>query len=133
MRTKPCLTAAEVKKIAAAAEAEAITHQLKVAIAVVDDGGHLVGLMRMDGATPANTEFAIGKARTAALTRRSSKAWEERLASGLLSTLGMPVMPVQGGLPILVMGECVGAIGVSGAKAAEDEQIAQAGLDSVGS
>lgn len=132
MRTKPCLTSAEIKKIAAAAEAEAIKHQLKVAIVVVDDGGHLVGLMRMDGASPANVEFAIGKARTAALTRRSSKAWEERLSSGLLSTLGMPVVPVQGGLPILVMGECVGAVGVSGAKAAEDEQIAQAGLDSVG-
>jgi glc operon protein GlcG len=132
MRTKPCLTSAEIKKIAAAAEAEAIKHRLQVAIAIVDDGGHPVGLMRMDGATPANVEFALAKARTAALTRRSSKAWEERLSAGLLSTLAMPVMPVQGGLPILVMGECVGAIGISGAKAAEDELLAQAGLDSVG-
>ena len=132
MRTKPCLTSAEIKKIAAAAEAEAIKHRLQVAIAIVDDGGHPVGLMRMDGATPANVEFALGKARTAALTRRSSKAWEERLSAGLLSTLAMPVMPVQGGLPILVMGECVGAVGISGAKAAEDELLAQAGLDSVG-
>jgi len=133
MRTKPCLTAVEVKKIAAAAESEAIKRQWTVAIVVVDDGGHMISLMRMDGASPANVEFALGKARTAALTRRSSKAWEERLTSGLMSTLGMPVMPVQGGLPILVMGECVGAVGVSGARAAEDEQIAQAGLDSVGS
>lgn len=132
MRTKPCLTLADVKKIAAAAEAEAVKHGWNVAIAILDDGGHLLGFLRMDGATPANAEIAVEKARTAAVSRRSSKAWEERVAGGRLAMLKMPVLPVQGGLPIMVQGECVGGIGVSGVQSHEDEQIAQAGIDALG-
>ena len=81
----------------------------------------------MDGATPANVEIAIGKGRTAAVTRRSSKTWEDRIAGGRLSMLGMPVLPVQGGIPVVHEGTCVGSIGVSGVQSHEDEQIANAG------
>src|SRR5262245_49667602 len=128
MRTRPALTLADVKTISAAAEAEASKNKWNVAIAILDDGGHLLGFVRMDGATPANAEIAIEKARTAAVSRRSSKMWEERVAGGRLAMLKMPVLPVQGGLPIMVSGECVGAVGVSGVQSHEDEQIAQAGI-----
>jgi uncharacterized protein GlcG (DUF336 family) len=131
MRTRPALTLADVKKIAAAAEAEAIKHNWKVAIAILDDGGHLLGFVRMDGATPANAEIAVEKARTAAVSRRSSGAWEERIKGGRLAMLKMPVLPVQGGVPIVVNGDCVGGVGVSGVQSHEDEQIAQAGIDAV--
>jgi len=131
MRTRPALTLADVKSIAAAAEAEAIKNKWNVAIAILDDGGHLLAFERMDGATPANADIAIKKARTAAVSRRSSKMWEERIAGGRLSMLRMPVLPVQGGLPIMVGAECVGAVGVSGVQSHEDEQIAQAGINAL--
>lgn len=127
MKTKPCLTLDDCKKMIAACEAEARRNKWDVVIAIVDDGGHLMALQRMDGATPANTEFAERKARTAATTRRSTKVWEERIGAGRVSTLSMPVLAVQGGIPVMYQGECVGAIGVSGVQSLEDEQIAQAG------
>ena len=132
MRTKPALTLADVKKIAAAAEAEAIKHSWNVAIAILDDGGHLLGFVRMDGATPANAQIAVEKGRSTAVSRRSTRTWEERIASGRMAILKMPVLPVTGGLPIVVDGECVGAVGVSGVQSHEDEQIAQAGIDALG-
>jgi hypothetical protein len=129
MKMRPMLTLEDVKKITAAAEAEANQHQWIVAIAILDDGGHLMSLTRMDGATPANVTIATEKARTAALSRRSSGAWEERVKAGRLSMLMMPgMLPVQGGVPILVEGVCVGAVGVSGVQSHEDEQIANAGI-----
>ncbi|MCU0804655.1 MAG: heme-binding protein [Burkholderiales bacterium] len=131
MRTRPCLSLDDVKAILAAAEIEAVRNDWKVAIAVLDDGGHLLGFVRMDGATPANAEIALQKGRTSATTRRPSKAWEDRVAGGRLAMLAMPVLPVQGGLPVFVQGECVGGIGVSGVQSHEDEQIAQAGIDAV--
>ena len=131
MRTRAVLTLADVKKIAAAAEAEAIRHHWIVAVAIVDDGGHLLGFERMDGATPANAQIALEKARTAAVSRRTSGSWEERVKGGRLSMLKMPVLPVQGGVPIMVDGDCVGAVGVSGVQSHEDEQIAQAGIDAL--
>ena len=85
----------------------------------------------MDGATPANAEIAVSKARTAALTRRSSKMWEDRVAAGRLVMMKMPVLPVQGGLPITAEGVCLGGIGVSGVQSHEDEQIAAAGIRAV--
>jgi glc operon protein GlcG len=85
----------------------------------------------MDGATPANAEIAVGKARTSAVTRRPSKMWEDRIAAGRVSMLGMPVLPVQGGLPIVVDGVCIGGIGASGVQSHEDEQICQAGIDAL--
>ena len=133
MKTKPCLTLSDLKKIAAACEAEAIKNKWNVAIAILDDGGHLLWLQRMDGATPFNAQVAVEKGRSAAVSRRSTKNWEERIVGGRMVMLSMPVLPVQGGLPIMHQGECAGAIGVSGVQSHEDEQIAQAGLDALAS
>ena len=133
MKTKPCLTLNDVKKIAAACEAEATKNKWYVVIAILDDGGHLLWLQRMDGATPFNAQVAVEKGRSAAVSRRSTKNWEERIAGGRMAVLNMPVLPVQGGLPIMHQGQCVGAIGVSGVQSHEDEQIAQAGLDALAS
>jgi len=131
MKNRAMLTLEDCRKISAAAEAEAAKNNWNVVIAILDDGGHLLHLARMDGATPANAEIAVMKARTAALTRRSSKMWEDRISGGRLSMLRMPVLPVQGGLPIVVDGVCVGGIGASGVQSHEDEQICQAGIDAL--
>ena len=85
----------------------------------------------MDGASPANAAIAVEKARTAAVSRRPSRMWEERVAGGRLSMLKMPVLPVTGGLPIVVDGVCVGGIGASGVQSHDDEQIVQAGIDAL--
>jgi glc operon protein GlcG len=131
MRTKPCLTSSDVLKMAAACKAEAEKQKWNVTIAIVDDAGVPLYLERMDGATATTAEVAIGKARTSAITRRPSKFWEERVKErpGFLNFPG--VLQVQGGLPIMYRGECVGAIGVSGVQSHEDEQIAQAGLNAL--
>jgi glc operon protein GlcG len=132
MRTKPSLTSADVKKMLAACEAEAAKNKWGVAIAILDEGGHLLGFTRMDGAGPISAEVAIGKARTSALTKRPSKFFEDRVkerpafASFPAGTL------IQGALPIMYQSECVGAIGVSGVASHEDEQIAQAGVNALG-
>ena len=131
MKTKPSLTLDDCRTMALAAETEARRNDWNVAIAILDDGGHLLHFHRMDGATPANAEIALEKGRTAACTRRSTKVWEDRIAGGRLSMLRMPVLPVQGGLPIVVAGDCVGGIGVSGVQSHEDEQIGQAGIDAL--
>ena len=123
------LTLEDCKRISAAAESEARQNNWNVCVAIVDDGGHLLHLFRMDGATPANSRIAIEKGRTAAETRRSTAMWEERVKSGRMVMLKMPgVTPVQGGLPIVIDGECIGAVGVSGVQSHEDEQIAKAGI-----
>ena len=123
------LTLDDCKRISAAAETEAKKNNWNVCVAILDDGGHLLHLIRMDGGTPANARIAIEKARTAAETRRSTAMWEERIKAGRTSMLKMPgVLPVQGGLPIVIDGECIGAVGVSGVQSHEDEQIAKAGI-----
>ncbi|MGP1680280.1 MAG: GlcG/HbpS family heme-binding protein [Burkholderiales bacterium] len=127
MKSKPCLTLDDCKKMIAACEAEARRNNWEVVVAIVDDGGHLLMLERMDGATPANAEIAVQKGRSAAISRRSTKAWEDRIKDGRLAILKMPVLPVQGGIPLMYQDECVGGIGVSGVQSHEDEQIAQAG------
>ncbi|MEK7438062.1 MAG: heme-binding protein [Pseudomonadota bacterium] len=129
MKSKPCLTLDDCKKMIAACEAEARRNQWEVVIAILDDGGHLLMLERMDGATPANAEIAVRKGRSAAISRRSTKAWEDRIRDGRMAILKMPVLPVQGGIPVIYQGVCVGGIGVSGVASHEDEQIAQAGAD----
>jgi len=132
MKTRPALTLDDCKKISAAAEAEAQKNNWEVAIVILDDGGHVLHALRSDGATPANIVIATEKARTSALTRRPSKMWEERVAGGRLSMLKMPgVLTVEGGLPIIVEGTCVGAVGVSGVQSHEDAQIGQAGIDAL--
>jgi glc operon protein GlcG len=129
VRTRPELTLADCERIAAAAQAEARRNGWIVAVAILDDGGHLLHFARMDGATPANAAIAVEKARTAALSRRTSGAWEQRIKDGRTAMLKMPgILPVQGGVPIVVEGTCVGAVGVSGVQSHEDEQIAQAGI-----
>ena len=132
MKQRPMLTLEDCKKIAAAAEAEARRNNWNVCIAILDDGGHLLHLARMDGATPANARIAIEKGRTAAETRRSTANWQERVAKRT-ELLRMPgVTPVQGGVPIVVDGTCVGGVGVSGVQSHEDEQIAAAGIKALG-
>jgi glc operon protein GlcG len=128
VKTKPSLTLEDCKKIGAAAEAEARKNNWNVSIVILDDGGHPLWMLRMDGSTPANAEIALKKAHTSAVSRRSSKMWEDRIAGGRLSMLAMPMLPVQGGLPIMYEGECVGSVGVSGVQSHEDEQIANAGI-----
>ncbi len=133
MKTRPALTLEDCRRISAAAEAEARKNNWEVAIVILDDGGHILHALRFDGATPANVTIATEKARTSALTRRPSKMWEERVAGGRVSMLKMPgVLPVEGGLPILAEGTCVGAIGVSGVASHEDAQIGQAGIAALG-
>lgn len=126
------LTLDGARAAAAAAEAEAIKNSWKVVIAIVDDGGHLLYLQRLDGAPAASAETAIHKARTAALFKRPTKALEDAVASGRVSLLSLPhATPLEGGLPIDSHGEIVGAIGVSGAQSSQDAQVAKAGTDSV--
>jgi glc operon protein GlcG len=133
MKTRPMLTLDDCRKISAAAEAEAKKNSWIVCIAIFDDGGHLLHLARMDGASPANARIAQGKGRTAAESRRSTAVWEERIKAGRNSMLGMPgIIPVQGGLPIVVEGVCIGGVGVSGVQSHEDEQIAAAGIKALG-
>ena len=133
MKSRPMLTLDDCRKISAAAEAEAKKNSWNVAIAILDDGGHLLHLIRMDGASPFNARTAIAKGKTAAESRRSSQVWEERIKAGRISMLGMPgITPVQGGLPIVVEGAYVGGVGVSGVQSHEDEQIAAAGIKALG-
>jgi uncharacterized protein GlcG (DUF336 family) len=133
MDTKPVLRAIEVKAIAAAAEAEAQRNQWAVSIAITDDGGHLLWLQRLDGAAPASAYIAPAKARTAALGRRETKAYEDMINQGRTSFLSAPEIDgmLEGGVPIVVNGQVVGAVGVSGVKSAEDAQIAKAGAAAV--
>ena len=132
MRTKPVLTLEDCRKITDAAMAEAKKNNWIVCIAILDDGGHLLHLVRMDGASPFNARTAVAKGKTAAETRRSSANWQERIKSRP-ELMGMPdITPVQGGLPITIEGVCVGGIGVSGVQSHEDEQICAAGIKALG-
>lgn len=130
MIKKPVLSLNDVKTIAQAAEAEALRQQWAVSIAIVDDGGHLLWLQRLDGAAPISSHIAPAKARTAALGRRESKGFEDMINQGRTSFLSAPLLEgmLEGGVPILVEGQCVGAVGVSGVKSSEDAQIAKAGI-----
>lgn len=134
MQTKPFLSLDDVKKIAAGAEAEARANNWNVAISVVDDGGHLLWLQRMDGAAPISSQIAPAKARTAALGRRESKIYEDMINNGRVSFLSAPGLDglLEGGVPVVVEDHYVGAVGVSGVKSSEDVQIAKAGIAALG-
>ncbi|WP_432240965.1 GlcG/HbpS family heme-binding protein [Herbaspirillum robiniae] len=134
MQTKPYLSLDDVKKIAAGAEAEARANNWNVAIAIVDDGGHLLWLQRLDGTAPISSQIAPGKARTAALGRRESKIYEDMINNGRFSFMSAPGLEglLEGGVPIVVDGHVVGAIGVSGVKSSEDVQIGKAGIAALG-
>lgn len=134
MKNKPYLSLDEVKRIAAAAETEAQANGWAVSIAIVDDGGHLLWLQRLDGAAAISAQIAPAKAHTAALGRRESKVYEDMINQGRTSFLSAPGLSglLEGGVPILVDGFCVGAVGVSGVKSIEDAQIARAGITALG-
>lgn len=134
MKNKLVLERADVATIAAAAEAEAARNQWAVSIAIVDDGGNLLSFTRLDGAAPISAHIAPAKARTAALGRRESKIYEDMINGGRTSFLSAPQLDgmLEGGVPILKDGQCLGAVGVSGVKSSEDAQIAKAGIAALG-
>lgn len=134
MQSKQILTLDDVKKIAAACEAEAIANSWAVTISIVDDGGHLLWLQRLDGAAPISAEIAPAKARTAALGRRETKVYEDMINNGRFSFITAPKLEgmLEGGAPVMVNGQCVGAVGVSGVKSSEDIQIVKAGIAALG-
>lgn len=127
---KKGLSLAAAQKIAAAAEADAKTKNARVVIVVVDDGGNLLVLQRLDDTQVASVEVGIGKARTAAIFRRPSREFEEQIKNGRIAALALPgATPLQGGVPIIYEGKVIGAIGVSGETPAQDEEIAIAGAN----
>ena len=134
MKTKHFLESADVKAIAAAAEAEALKNNWAVTIAIVDDGGHLLNLHRLDGAPAISSHIAPAKAHTAALGRRESKIYEDVINGGRVSFVTAPEVKgmLEGGVPIMKDGQCIGAVGVSGVKSNEDAQIAKAGIAAIG-
>ncbi len=134
MQTKSFLELADIKKIAAAAEAEAHKQAWPVTIAIVDDGGHLLWLQRLDGAAPISAHIAPAKAHTAALGRRESKIYEDMINAGRYSFMSAPAIEalLEGGVPIIKDGQVLGAVGVSGVKSNEDAQIAKAGIAALG-
>ena len=134
MKTKSVLDQADIKAIATAAEAEALVNHWAVTIAIVDDGGHLLHLQRLDGAPPISAHIAPAKAHTAALGRRESKVYEDVINGGRMSFLSAPSIQgmLEGGVPIMKDGQCLGAVGVSGVKSNEDAQIARAGIAAIG-
>ena len=131
MRDKPCLTAADVETAMNACKAEAQKNKWNVSIAIVDEGGHLLAFHRMEGAPPISAEVSIGKAHTSAMTKRPSKFFEDRVKERPAFVNFPAGILIQGGVPILHQGECVGAIGVSGVQSLEDEQVAQAGVSAL--
>ena len=130
MIQKPGLTEADVQRIGDAAVAEAKRHNWNVAVAICDEGGHLLWLKRLDGTPPISAYIATQKARTAALGRRESKVYEDVINNGRTSFLSAPELQgmLEGGVPIIVQGHCIGSIGVSNVKSFEDAQVAKAGI-----
>ncbi|WP_026607730.1 GlcG/HbpS family heme-binding protein [Methylocapsa acidiphila] len=130
MYVKNALSLADAKEIAAAAEAEALKNNWSVTIAVLDDGGNLLFLQRLDEAPLGSIVVAQEKARTALLFKRPTKAFEEIVAGGRMAMLTLPgATPIEGGLPLLNGGRIIGSIGVSGVQSPQDAQIASAGVE----
>ncbi len=130
MYAKKGLTLADAKAIAAAAEAEALKNKWNVSISILDDGGNLLYLQRLDDAPVGSVVVAQEKARTAFLFKRTTKSLEEAVSGGRTVMLTLPgATPIEGGLPLLNDGRVVGAIGVSGVQSPQDAQIAQAGVE----
>ena len=130
MKTKAVLSDTDVSNILSAARTHANANKWAVSIAVVDDGGHMLGMIRLDGAPPISSHIAPAKAQTAALGRRESKVYEDIVNNGRVAFLSAPLIHgmLEGGVPIVVDGEVIGAVGVSGVKSSEDAQIALAGI-----
>lgn len=134
MTSKPVISCDDAFQILQAAQAEARQQQWEVSIAVCDDGGHLLGFLRMPGANVASASIAQAKAHTAALMRRETRAVEDMINGGRQAFLSAPGLAgmLEGGVPIMVDGHCVGAVGVSGVKPAQDAQIASCGVQALG-
>lgn len=134
MQTKATLELSDIKRMAAAAEAEALKNQWPVTIAIVDDGGHLLWLQRLDGAAPVSAHIAPAKAHAAALGRRDTKGYEDMINKGRTAFLSAPAIEglLEGGVAILRDGQCLGAVGVSGVQSAQDAQVASAGVAALG-
>lgn len=128
MKPSHVLTLDDARLAAAAAEAEARANGWAVSIAICDAGGHALWLQRMDGAPPMSAIVAPEKARTCVLSGKPSKAFEDMVNNGRFAALAMPVVPLEGGEPVIVDGGVIGAIGVSGVRAGEDAQVARAGV-----
>lgn len=132
MKTKAVLGQAEVMQILTTARTEAQNNQWPVTIVIVDDGGHPLALERLDGASPISAYIATEKARTSALGRRESKGYEEMVNGGRTAFVTAPLLTsLEGGVPIIVDGQVIGAVGVSGVKAEQDAQVAKAGAQSL--
>ena len=129
--TKGDLLLDDAKKLMAAAEAEAVRNKWEVVIAILNDGGRIVMVHRMDGARPGNDEIAIAKATTSAMTCRPTVVWEKWIEGPHKAYATFPFIAAQGGLPIIVDGDLIGAIGVSGVKSFQDEQIAMTAIKAV--
>ena len=134
MKSTSCLEYADIQAVADAARAEALKNQWAVSIAVVDAGGHLLHFQRLDGAPPVSAHIAPAKAHTAALGCRESKVYEDVINNGRTSFLSAPAIEgmLEGGVPIMQNGVCIGAVGVSGVRSNEDAQIARAGIAALG-
>ena len=134
MKTQSILELSDVQTIAAAAQAEAEKNNWAVSIAIVDAGGHLLHFQRLNGAPPISSHIAPAKAKTSAMGRRESKVYEDVINGGRYSFLSAPFIEgmLEGGVPILKDGVCIGAVGVSGVKSTEDAQIAKAGIAAIG-
>ena len=134
MKTQYFLESADIKAMAAAGEAEALRNQWAVSIAIVDAGGHLLHLQRLDGAAPLSAHIAPAKAHTAALGRRETKVYEDMINGGRSSFLSAPALQgmLEGGVPVIKDGQCIGAVGVSGVKSNEDAQVAKAAIAALG-
>ena len=134
MKTKFVLELSDIKAMAMAAEAEALRNHWAVSIAIVDDGGALLWFARLDGATPLTVQIATGKARTAALGRSETKLYEDMINEGRASFLSAHSVDcmLEGGLPLIKDGQCLGAVGVSGVRSIDDAQVARAGMAAIG-
>ena len=135
MQSKAVLTSTEIDLLLAAARREAEANNWAVTIAIVDDGGHPLGLLRLDDCAPVSAYIATEKARTAALGRRESRVYEEMINGGRTSFLSAPVLQgtLEGGVPVIVGGQTIGAVGVSGVKSNQDAQIAMGGIAALAS
>jgi len=131
MLKKLALSIDDAKKMAAACRAEAEKNKWNVVIAILDDGGHLIYLERMDGTQKASSRIAVQKGKTAILFKRPSGVLEKVVSGGRVAVMSLGATTVEGGVPVVVDGEYVGAIGVSGVQSHEDAQVAQAGIDAL--
>jgi glc operon protein GlcG len=131
VKSRVALEVEDVQAALEAAKAEALKNSWVVSIAVVDDGGHPLGFLRLNEAAPLTAQIAFGKARTAALSRRESKFYEEVVKNGRTAFLSVEVTALEGAVPVMIANQCLGAVGVSGVKSDQDAQIANAGIRAI--